>query len=271
MDFAKDLAALTEQQADLLDLMLDDMACGSRMSLEPNVVVVRQGQSPLIVVHGSGGRCLFLHALARHLPNGLGLWGIEAVAGEAHANRAEPFGTYLAALRAAQPSGPYRLAGYSAGCVIAFEIAARLEEAGEAVESLVLIDPVAPPDGDTPPDDDRSALARLKRRFEIAALASITPLSPEYAFVAQVNRDLAVSAAGFRRRKLAAAIRIVHGTRGPYVSSPETLMAWTDLSARGTDCAAVDCDHFEIVREPYVADTGRLMTRWLDATPRDRA
>jgi thioesterase domain-containing protein len=42
-------------------------------------------------------------------------------------------------VRALQPRGPYRLAGYCNGGLVAYEIARRLREAGEAVELLVLI------------------------------------------------------------------------------------------------------------------------------------
>jgi amino acid adenylation domain-containing protein len=58
---------------------------------------------------------------------------VEALAGE-----------LLDVLRAAQPRGPYRLAGYSFGGVLAYHLAGRLREAGEVVELLALIDTMAP-------------------------------------------------------------------------------------------------------------------------------
>ena len=39
-----------------------------------------------------------------------------------------------------QPAGPYRLAGYSFGACIVFEMALQLERAGQHMESLVLLD-----------------------------------------------------------------------------------------------------------------------------------
>jgi len=48
-------------------------------------------------------------------------------------------GCYTQALTGVQPHGPYALAGYSYGAAIAFEIAKRLKERGEAVQ-LVSID-----------------------------------------------------------------------------------------------------------------------------------
>jgi thioesterase domain-containing protein len=48
---------------------------------------------------------------------------------------------YLREIRSVQPQGPYRIGGYPAGCVIAFEMARQLLAADEAVEVLILLDP----------------------------------------------------------------------------------------------------------------------------------
>jgi len=48
---------------------------------------------------------------------------------------------YLNAVKKIQPSGPYRLAGYSLGGMIALEIAQQLQASGESVELLFLLDP----------------------------------------------------------------------------------------------------------------------------------
>jgi thioesterase domain-containing protein len=51
---------------------------------------------------------------------------------------------YLEALRAVQAAGPYFLAGWSFGGVVAFEMAQQLQRAGEKVALLALLDTVAP-------------------------------------------------------------------------------------------------------------------------------
>lgn len=48
---------------------------------------------------------------------------------------------YTDQIRAAQPTGPYRLAGYCAGAVIAVAVANLLEGQGETVERMFFIDP----------------------------------------------------------------------------------------------------------------------------------
>ncbi len=51
---------------------------------------------------------------------------------------------HVAGLRAIQPAGPYRLAGYSFGGIVAFEMAQQLRRAGQTVELLFLLDPMQP-------------------------------------------------------------------------------------------------------------------------------
>ncbi len=59
--------------------------------------------------------------------------------------RIEDIATHaIAAMRSVQPTGPYRLAGYSFGGVVAFEVARQLRAAGDQVGLVALIDTWAP-------------------------------------------------------------------------------------------------------------------------------
>jgi thioesterase domain-containing protein len=51
---------------------------------------------------------------------------------------------YVDAIRTVHPQGPYQLAGYSAGGVIALEMAQRLKQAGSDVTLLAMIDTLSP-------------------------------------------------------------------------------------------------------------------------------
>jgi pimeloyl-ACP methyl ester carboxylesterase len=57
---------------------------------------------------------------------------------------------HLAGVRRVQPQGPYRLAGFSLGGLIALEMAQQLRAAGEEVELLFLLDPMEPPSSAAP-------------------------------------------------------------------------------------------------------------------------
>jgi thioesterase domain-containing protein len=48
---------------------------------------------------------------------------------------------YLSEVRQVQPTGPYQFCGYSAGGMIAYEMARQLIEIGETVDELILIEP----------------------------------------------------------------------------------------------------------------------------------
>lgn len=103
-----------------------------------------QGTRPrLYLVHGVGGGMFWGYAnLARHLGpdqplfafksrglDGLPEWPtIEEMAAD-----------YVADLRAHQPAGPYLLGGYCFGGIVAYEMARQLQEQGESVELLAMI------------------------------------------------------------------------------------------------------------------------------------
>ncbi|MFE5556455.1 amino acid adenylation domain-containing protein [Streptomyces sp. NPDC056544] len=107
---------------------------------------------PLVLVHPRGGDVVCYRDLVRDLsarPGGerriLGLESVGYNTGETPLERVpEMAERYLAALREEQPHGPYLLSGWSFGGTVAYEMAARLEAAGEEVAFLGLIDAAAP-------------------------------------------------------------------------------------------------------------------------------
>src|SRR5689334_8043519 len=104
---------------------------------------------PLFIVHGGGGSLLSHSELARNLGDERPIHGIFANGlngGELPPADMEVLArTYMEQVREVQPHGPYLLAGWSLGGVVAFEMARQLEAIGERVELLALIDSYAPP------------------------------------------------------------------------------------------------------------------------------
>ncbi|HEY0409314.1 MAG TPA: non-ribosomal peptide synthetase, partial [Candidatus Dormibacteraeota bacterium] len=100
---------------------------------------------PLFLVHPVGGSVFCYTELARALGPDQPVYGLQAPEeGPAPASLEEMAERYLAALRAVQPEGPYRLGGWSLGGVVAFEMARQLAARGEAVEQLAVLDVLAP-------------------------------------------------------------------------------------------------------------------------------
>jgi acetoacetyl-CoA synthetase len=100
--------------------------------------------APLFIVHGIFGNVLQLKALAERLPVPRPVYALQARGvdprQEPHASIAEMVEAYVAAIRQVQPGGPYALAGYSYGGLIAYEMARALRARGETVELLALIE-----------------------------------------------------------------------------------------------------------------------------------
>jgi len=114
----------------------------------PLVVLQAEGQGrPLAFVHGdvrgAGWYCRRLaHLVAPDAP-----MLVLPTLGADDEDRAWRITTmaerHVAELRKVQPQGPYRLAGFCVGGIIAFEMARQLRAAGEEVERLVVIDSTA--------------------------------------------------------------------------------------------------------------------------------
>lgn len=76
-------------------------------------------------------------------------------------------GVHVRAIREIQPQGPYRIAGYSFGGLVAVEIARQLREAGQEIELLFLLDPTEPVRTTEAPKVQRaSTLAPLQEPVE---------------------------------------------------------------------------------------------------------
>ncbi|MGA5133613.1 amino acid adenylation domain-containing protein [Streptomyces olivoreticuli] len=99
---------------------------------------------PLFCVHPAAGVSWVYSGLLRHLPSDQPLYGLQAHGltqpDAAPASLAEMVEAYLAQIRSVQPEGPYSLLGWSFGAVVAHEMAVRLQEEGQQVDSLVLMD-----------------------------------------------------------------------------------------------------------------------------------
>ncbi|NCE88295.1 non-ribosomal peptide synthase/polyketide synthase [Pseudomonas sp. Q1] len=115
---------------------------------EQGLVTVRaEGtQAPLFLVHEFSGLNVYFPALGQHLDADIPVYGLEGVAwGEPQLRTLECLAArHIDLMRRVQPHGPYRLAGWSFGGVLAYEIAAQLIGMDEEVAFLGLLDTHVP-------------------------------------------------------------------------------------------------------------------------------
>ena len=100
-------------------------------------------QPPLFLIAGLGGNVVNFEFISRLLTDrpvyGVETHGIDQK-GEVLTSMEDMARLYLTEMRKVQPAGPYHLAGYSFGGVLAFEMAHQLEAADEQISFLGLID-----------------------------------------------------------------------------------------------------------------------------------
>ncbi|HTS44641.1 MAG TPA: thioesterase domain-containing protein, partial [Puia sp.] len=131
--------APTVEKLSLL-LQLDKKA----ISWKSLVPIKPEGKKPpLYVVHGSGLTVLIFKAFAKGMDPDQPVYGLQARG----LNGEEPFDTmediaayYISEILDHNPDGPYCLAGYSFGGIVAFEMAKQLAAMGKEIKMLAIFD-----------------------------------------------------------------------------------------------------------------------------------
>jgi amino acid adenylation domain-containing protein len=274
----------------------------------PLVAVQPHGsRRPLYCVHPVSGTGLCYAALARALGGDRPLYTLDAAglrAGEdPHARIEDMAGHYLAAIREVQPTGPYLLGGWSMGGVIAYEMARQLEQQGERVDLLALLDArLAAGDGSDLTGDTADDAALLRGFVESLGLAPDDPdgLAPDdpdglvtgfwerspdeqLAWVLARARarglvppDLELPGLHRQLRVFTTNLRAMRSYEPGRYSGTLTLFEaagspsangrgprWDDLAA-GVRRHAVAGDHHTMLREPAVAQLARRLAACLD-------
>lgn len=238
---------------------------------------------PLFLLHPSGGSVLPYAPLAAELDPDRPVFGLQAagLVGPPDTTVEALVEHCVTGLRSVTGQGPYRLAGWSAGGVLAFAAALRLRELGERVARLVLLDAEPPPRLAEPPDQ-ASALALFAVDF--AQAMDRPPLPPDPVALAGLPVDaragavvqglvdrglLAAAQAGQVRARaevFAATVRAgatwrpprwdgpVHLLVSDEVTDPEAAAAgWRACTTGPVTVARVPGDHYSMMRPPQVA------------------
>ncbi len=254
----------------------------------PPLVLLRPGEGapPIFLIHSLWGDVLSLRSLTLALRTDRPVYGLQARGldprREPHRRVEEMAESYLKAIRAAQPDGPYAIAGYSLGGLVAYEIAWRLVEDGQQVEWLGLVDPYF--HHRNLPARERAAFVAGKVRRALRApsrlparigrfVARRLPLyrlrPPDAAPAAhRVERANRTAAYSYRPRPYEGDAFLVAATvRDPDICDP-VLTAQRVVRGR-LAVERVDCDHEELIREPHVARVAELLGRDLAAVRGD--
>ncbi|MEU2126424.1 amino acid adenylation domain-containing protein [Nocardia niwae] len=169
--------------------------------------------APLFCLHPMYGLAWSYAGLAQFMPADQPIFGLQSPAlsedGELPDTLAELAERYLSEIRAVQPQGPYRLLGWSLGGVLAHAIATELQDAGEQVELLAMMDSHPNPDVAGFRAAVRGALAELGLGTTAAAGEDVYDLDDESlaALHAMIPPDLVALTPERLRRIYRSAVR----------------------------------------------------------------
>lgn len=273
------------------------------------------GRSPLVKIQAGGpGRPLFLghpsngsvfcyRELAKHLGTERHIYGLQSPGLDA-----EPPGRlgleemargYVEAVRGVQPEGPYLLAGWSMGGVIAYEIAQQLLKRGERIALLALIDIYPRPARERGEYDNIAELEWFLKELSLSfgkeapvsseALRRLGPRERLTYVLEQVRAADFVDAETelpYLRRVLevfegninalmsyepepyAGRITLFKTGEPPGESPRAPRVEYNTLAVGGIDVYAVPGEHFTVLREPHVRLLARELQDCLADQPR---
>ncbi len=148
--FGKNLPLATLLQAATIEKLAGILRQEGWSAPWSSLVAIQPGSSkpPLFCIHPIGGNVLEYLNLVNHLGSEQPVYGLQGQGldgKQAPLNRVEDMAThYIKEIRTLQPEGPYFLAGYSFGGLVAFEMAQRLHAQGQNVALLALCDTRSP-------------------------------------------------------------------------------------------------------------------------------
>ncbi|PRY22029.1 non-ribosomal peptide synthetase [Pseudosporangium ferrugineum] len=233
--------------------------------------------TPLFCVHAIGGSAGPYTPLTALLDPERPVWGLEApgLHGEEQPHRIEDLAArYATTIRAVRPDGPVHLLGWSAGGLIALEIARLL---GPDTASLTMLDTVPPRPGPAPghaallahfaadlaaqagtppPVLDADALAALpedeRTATALAALEEVglvpAALRAELTDRLRVFAAIAEAMAAYRPEPYGGAVTLL----GPAGVRAERLAGWSAWGLPGLAYGTVPGTHYTMLRPPHL-------------------
>jgi thioesterase domain-containing protein len=166
----------------------------------PEIIPLRTtgARQPLFCVPGVLGMGFIFVDLARYTGADQPLYALQArgFSGETPHTRIEAIAAYyIESMRTVQPTGPYRILGYSMGGTISYEMARQLRQAGQEVAFVGMIDAAcratAPADQVVGPADWDGAAAGMGLRLDGRTLERLVRLGPEQLSAAEREQVLA--------------------------------------------------------------------------------
>ncbi|MFR9730633.1 amino acid adenylation domain-containing protein [Saccharopolyspora sp. MS10] len=244
----------------------EDGATRQLLTLRPG-----DGGRPLFCMHPGGGLCWSYAHLLPYLDPAVPVHGIQSprLGNPTAAPLTMPalVADYTRLIREIQPSGPYRVLGYSLGGLIAFAVACALQEDGDEVESVVLVDSYPPSHAagyerpvDEFTDDEvaefqRNAIGNLTT-LDAAPLTDVRLDDEVVAGLRRCMEDAAPIAATFGDPVFRGVVEHLQADRPQYGPVPDGRALWQPLVDGEVRGHLFDVGHNEMMRPHSMLEVG---------------
>ncbi|HSX37498.1 MAG TPA: amino acid adenylation domain-containing protein [Chlamydiales bacterium] len=243
-------------------------------------------KKPFFCVHPVGGSVMCYNSLARHWAEDRPFYALQARGLEEdqlpHDSIEEMAAEYISAMRQVQKTGPYFLGGWSFGGFIAAEMAKQLQQMGERVSRLILIDTTANIEKFKKIDaeDEGLLLSELTQHFKAEpSLASSLSFKEQFArFIDNggkrairatkgsqtVDRLVSLAKANYRAmRKFSIPLLDVDVCLLKTEANPEKDLGWGRY-AKNVTIFPVPGDHWSITQSQNARDYAQILQQCLD-------
>ncbi|PXX56266.1 amino acid adenylation domain-containing protein [Nocardia tenerifensis] len=247
-------------------------SAGSRAdSLAVMLPLRRAGaERPLFCVHPAAGTSWVYSGLLRHLDADRPVYGLQARGlsepGWSPGSAADVVTDYLEQIRLIQPRGPYFLLGWSLGGIIAHLLAVRIQEEGEQVEFLAILDSYPKPDDyqpDTGPATPEEVAESVGQDIELAGLGELD-LSTLLTVFATTRAVVSAASLGVFHGDLL----LFEATIGKPQNSPFTPDRWHTHVTGKVEVHQIPCTHGEMTQPHPLNHIGPILNTKLPRSPR---
>jgi thioesterase domain-containing protein len=218
--------------------------------------------SAFFFVHGGDGEVLSFAGLARAFGTDRTMYGVRAQGIDDGATPCasieEMAAGYVDAVRSIQQHGPYALGGFCLGATVALEMAHQLVAAGEAVPTLVLVDPRLPVPGD-PRYRLWLAVRLLRQRRSFRAVLSRTlrpRRDPAASWMSDIERQIARMRESYEPKAYFGPASLILSSQHEQYDIPEWHLRRVIRDAR---TVRLDLDHARMLQSPGVNTLAREM------------
>ncbi len=257
------------------------------------------GRRPFFCIHPVGGSVLCYIELARHLHKEQPFYGLQSPGladGQPLLDSIEKMAAhYIKAMRRVQPAGPYLLGGWSLGGVVAYEMAQQLEQQGQRVDLLALLDSALPDDerSNRGTDDAHLVAAFAQNVADVLGTDVALPTDPavtgldgqmqavldwcsanaavEKTRSVQLHKLMQVYKTNYRAlqqyvpRAYSGRITLLLSSEQADQRQRTPIADWSGIALGGLRIEAVSGDHYSIVKNPDVQVTAERLEGFLAA------